>query len=468
VSRHTAFRFTLDASSAQVGLLWRHVGAARFAYNQCLALVREGLDARSTGEDVRVPWTGFDLINAFNAWKRSARAGRMFAVDGAGTAAVVATGLSWRAEVCQQVFEEAAVDLGRALAAFAEARRGQRRDGQGGAGRPKRRRAVGFPRFRRRRDHGSFRVRQKTTRGRASIRLGEDTPRSLRLPGVGVVRVREDTRRLRRMLAKDRARILSATIAHRAGRWTVSLLVEAADLHPAHRHPSRLDPTTTPGAGWVGVDRGLAAFVVAAHSNGRQILRVDDPPRALRAAQDRLRRLNRALARTRRRSRHRATVVGRLSRAHARVANVRRHFLHQVANRLVKTHDQLALEDLHVAGMLHNRRLSAAIADAGWADLARIIGYKQAWRGGQVALVDRWYPSTKTCSTCRTVMPKLPLSQRVFTCTHCGHSADRDLNAAINLAVWAEQHHARTRDPQAGGPVTNACRETVTRPRQPA
>jgi putative transposase len=463
VSRHTAFRFTLDASSGQAGVLWRHVGAARFAYNQCLALVREGLDGRSAGEDVRVPWTGFDLINAFNAWKRSARAGRIFAVDGAGTATVVATGLSWRAEVCQQVFEEAAVDLGRALAAFAEARRGT----QNRAGRPKRRGGVGFPRFRRRRDHGSFRIRQKTTAGRASIRLGEDAPRSLRLSGIGVVRVREDTRRLRRMLAKGRARILSATIAHSAGRWTVSLLVQAADLHPAHRHPTRLDATTTPAAGWVGVDRGLSAFVVAASSDGRQVLRVDDPPRALRAAQDRLRRLNRALARTHKRSRHRATVVGRLSRAHARVANVRRHFLHQVANRLVKTHDRLALEDLHVAGMLHNRRLAGAIADAGWADLARIIGYKQAWRGGQLVLVDRWYPSTKTCSACHTVMPKLPLSQRVITCTHCGHSADRDLNAAINLAVWAEQH-VQARDPQAGGPVTNACRETVTRPRQPA
>jgi putative transposase len=468
VARHTAFRFTLDVSPAQAAVLRRYVGAARFAYNQCLALVREGLDARSAGEDVRVPWTGFDLINAFNAWKRSARAGRVFAVDGAGTATVVATGLSWRTEVCQLVFEEAAVDLGRALAAFAAARRGQWRGAPGEAGQHRRRGGVGFPRFRRRRDHGSFRVRQKTAGGRASIRLGEDAARSVRLPGIGVVRVREDTRRLRRMLAKDRARILSATIAHRAGRWTVSLQVEAADLHPAHRHPSRPEPPDVPGAGWVGVDRGLSAFTVAATGDGRQVLRVDDAPRALRAAQDRLRRLNRALARTRKRSRHRATVVGRLSRAHARVANVRRHFLHQVANQLVKTHDQLALEDLHVAGMLRNRRLAGAIADAGWADLARIIGYKQAWRGGQLVLVDRWYPSTKTCSTCRTVTPTVPLSQRVFTCTHCGHSADRDLNAAINLAVWAEQNHAQTRDPQAGGPVTNACRETVTHPRQPA
>jgi|SRR5579859_3099458 len=78
---------------------------------------------------VVVPWSGFDLINAFNAWKRSPRAGRVFAVDGGGVAAVVGTGLVWRGQVHQQVFEEAAVDLGRALSGFGAARRGSRRRG---------------------------------------------------------------------------------------------------------------------------------------------------------------------------------------------------------------------------------------------------------------------------------------------------------------------------------------------------
>ena len=114
--------------------------------------------------------------------------------------------------------------------------------------------------------------------------------------------------------------------------------------------------------------------------------------------------------------------------------------------------------DLHITGMMANHRLAAAIADAGWGELARVIGYKQAWRGGQVMLVDRWFPSTKTCSTCRTVAASLPLSQRMFCCDWCGYRADRDLNAAVNLAVWAEEHHAQTRDPEVRGPVTNACR----------
>jgi len=150
--------------------------------------------------------------------------------------------------------------------------------------------------------------------------------------------------------------------------------------------------------------------------------------------------------------------VARLGRCHRRVGDVRQYFLHEVANALVKTHDRLALEDLHITGMMANHRLAAAVGDAAWGELARIIAYKQAWRGGQVILVDRWFPSTKTCSSCRTPGPPLPLSQRIFRCDSCGHVADRDLNAATNLATWAEQQHARVRDPEVRGPVTNACR----------
>jgi putative transposase len=138
-----------------------------------------------------------------------------------------------------------------------------------------------------------------------------------------------------------------------------------------------------------------------------------------------------------------------LGRAHAHIRNVRHEFLHEVANALVKTHDRLALEDLNITGMLANHRLAGAIADAAWAELARIVRYKQQWRGGQVVTVDRWFPSTKTCSRYATVAAAMPLSTRTFHCESCGYRADRDRNAAINLAAWAEQHHAQARDPNA-------------------
>jgi putative transposase len=116
-----------------------------------------------------------------------------------------------------------------------------------------------------------------------------------------------------------------------------------------------------------------------------------------------------------------------------------------------------ALEDLDITGMMANRRLAGAVADAGWGELARIVGYQQQWRGGQVTVVDRWYPLSKTCSRCHSTVAAMPLSVRVFACTSCGHRADRDLNAATNLAIWAEMRHAGIRDPEARGPVTNAC-----------
>lgn len=281
-------------------------------------------------------------------------------------------------------------------------------------------------------------------------------PRSVRLPTIGVLRVREDTRRLRRMLSNGRARIVSATVSGRAGRWSVSLTVQAADLHPARQHPIG-DPGR---AGWVGVDRGLVAYLVAADSRGNELLRVeaDAVPRAFKTALPKIRRLSRQTSRKRRGSANRRKAAARLARCHRRVAEVRRCFLHKVANQLVKTHDRLALEDLNVAGMLRNHRLAAAISDAAWAELARIVGYKQQWRSGHTMPVDRWFPSSKTCAACGAITATLTLSDRVFHCVACGHTADRDLNAATNLAIWAEQHDARIRDPEVRGPVTNAYR----------
>lgn len=299
----------------------------------------------------------------------------MFVIDAAGDAEVVVTGLSWRGEVCQQVFEEAAVDLGEGLKAWSDSRSGKR---QG--------RRVGFPRFKKKTGAvASFRLRNKHPKGKpAAIRIGDNNrPRSVTLPGIGAVSVHDDTRRLRRMLAKGRAKVLFATISYHADRWWIALNVQAADLHPARLHPARPDAA----GGWVG-------------------------------------------------------------RHHHRVANVRRHFLHQVSGELVKTHDRIVIENLNVAGMLANHRL------------ARMLRYKQAWRDGQLLEADRWYPSTRLCPECGVLDSAMTLADRVFHCL-CGHRADRDTNAARNLARWGHAHHDdlhRSPDPQAGGRATNARR----------
>ncbi|MFD4462788.1 helix-turn-helix domain-containing protein [Nocardia sp. NPDC058480] len=126
MSRHTTFRYCLDPTVEQSVVLARHAGAARFAFNQCLAFAKAALAIRETRPEHPVPWTRFDLINAFNGWKKTEAAGRVLAVATDGVAEVRVTGLAWRTQVCQQVFEEAAVDCGTALAAFSDSRAGKR------------------------------------------------------------------------------------------------------------------------------------------------------------------------------------------------------------------------------------------------------------------------------------------------------------------------------------------------------
>ena len=449
--RHTTFRFALAPTLPQAALLARHAGASRFAYNQSLRLVTDALVARRADPQVRVPWSGFDLINAFNAWKRSEAAGRVFVVAPDGTTTKQVTGLGWRSEVCAQVFEEAAVDLGRALAAYAEAKGGRRKG------------RVGFPRRKRKgRCRDSFRLRNKTN----SIRVGDGHPRSVTLPRIGTVRLHDDTRRLRRLIRPvahldpdtgqqvltPRGKVLFVTVSRHGTRWYVSLNVQAPDLHQQRRHSRR--PDDDHGA-WVGLDRGLTAFLVAATADRIEVGRWQ-APMPLQRGMAGLRRRARAASRAQPHSRNRARAIRRLSRRHARIADIRRSFLHEVSSQLVQTHDRLCLEDLAVANLMTNRHLARAIGDAAWAELTRQLGYKAAWFGTELIACDRWFPSTKTCSRCGLVKRQMGLAERVFYCGGCGLAIDRDRNAATNLAVWAERHHAQAPDRQAGGRVINA------------
>jgi putative transposase len=381
----------------------------------------------------------------------------VFVVAPDGTVTRQVTGLAWRHEVSAQVFEEAAVDLGRALSAIARAKDGSRKG-----------RRVGFPRRKRKgRCRDSFRLRNKQGEGGAySIRVGEGHPRCVTLPTLGVVRVHDDTRRLRRLLRPveqldpdtgqlvlaPRAKVLFATVSRHGSRWYASLNVQAPDVHAERRHPPR--PASYRG-GFVGLDRGLAAFAVAATADGIEVGRFEAPMPLLRGMMG-LRRLSRRACRAQPRSRNRAKAARRLSRQHARIARVRRSFLHEVSSQLVQTHDRLCVEDLAVANLMSNRYLARAIGDAAWTELARQLGYKAAWFAAEVVVCDRWFPSTKTCSRCGTVKQQMGLAERTFRCDGCGLAIDRDRNAAANLAAWAERYYAQAPDRQAGGRVTNA------------
>ena len=231
------------------------------------------------------------------------------------------------------------------------------------------------------------------------------------------------------MIDAGRFHIYSATLTQRAGRWTVSLTGVAAKLHQAER--SRTNRHAVP----VGVDRGLISLAVAGDANG-VFFESFEGVKTLKQAQASLKAANQALARTTPGSKGRQRARARLAKTHRKVANTRRHLVHQASRALVDRAQFLVIEDLNVAGMVRNRHLSRSISDAAMGELSRQLLYKAKWHGVEVRIADRFFPSSKTCSGCGVVRNDLDLSERTYSCGACGLVLDRDLNAAINLARW--------------------------------
>jgi putative transposase len=122
-----------------------------------------------------------------------------------------------------------------------------------------------------------------------------------------------------------------------------------------------------------------------------------------------------------------------VAQIHYKIACIRKDALHQVTTRLAKNHSEVVIEDLNVKGMSRNHKLASAILDGGFYEFRRQLTYKCEWYGSKLTIVDRFYPSSKTCSGCQKVKKELSLKERTYCCEHCGLAIDRDLNAAINL-----------------------------------
>lgn len=200
------------------------------------------------------------------------------------------------------------------------------------------------------------------------------------------------------------------------GRWYVSLAVDTDD------------PKPLPETGQeVGIDLGIKYFAVT--SNGQRIAN----PRPLERKATNLARYQRRMARCQRGSNNRAKAKRKVARAHRKVRNARRDFLHRTSTRLVRDHDLIAVEDLAVRNMLRNRRLARVISDTGWGEFRALLEYKAAKWGRTLAVVARFYPSSKTCSVCGHLLAELSLNTRHWTCPACRTRHDRDLNAAKNI-----------------------------------
>jgi putative transposase len=177
----------------------------------------------------------------------------------------------------------------------------------------------------------------------------------------------------------------------------------------------------------VGVDLGVTDFAVTSDAE-----RIPNLRHLQRKARN-LARYQRRMARCRQGSANRAKAAVKVARTHRKIRNARRDFLHRTSTRLVRDNDLIVIEDLNVAGMIRNRHLARAISDCGWGEFRRQLAYKCERYGRTLAVIDRWYPSSKTCSACGHQLAGLSLSVRHWTCPACRARHDRDLNAAKNI-----------------------------------
>lgn len=224
------------------------------------------------------------------------------------------------------------------------------------------------------------------------------------------------------------------TISKRAGRYYAAILVDAQDYES--KEQARLPI--------IGVDLGIKDL--ATISDGTVVTANQKLKQSLRC----LRRRQRNLSRKQRGSNRRAKAKLSVAKLHKRIADQRQAVLHETSDMLTRKADVIVLEDLNVKGMVRNRSLARAISDAGFGALRHMIEYKSALRGCVVILAGRFYPSSKTCSACGGVKTDLTLADRKFTCTDCGHTMDRDLNAAMNLEKYGLHRlaavHKRTQE----------------------
>lgn len=193
-------------------------------------------------------------------------------------------------------------------------------------------------------------------------------------------------------------------------------------------------PETT---GAVGLDLGIKDFVIT--SDGEKI----NLPESLGKLEAKVIKEQRKLSRKQKgkgkQSNNFYKQKAKLQKAHAKVRHVRENFQHHVSKQLIEENQFIAIETLRPSNMIKNHKLARSIARAGWRQFTNQLEYKADWYGRTVQKVGTYYPSSKTCGNCGNVYHNLTLSEREWTCTHCGVTHDRDLNASQNILKEAQR-----------------------------
>jgi len=228
------------------------------------------------------------------------------------------------------------------------------------------------------------------------------------------------------------AKVTTVTVSKDpAGRYFVSLLCDDAVV------------AKSPVQGRIGIDLGLSHFAIL--STREKI----EGPKALRKYEARLAVLQRRLAKKQKGSNRRAKLKLKIARLHAKIADIRRDFLHKLSTWLINENQVIAVESVSVKELQDLRWIARLLADAGWYEFLRQLEYKARWYGRELIHIDKAFPSSRMCSECGHTLDELPLSVRKWTCPDCGAHHDRDINAARNIL-------------QAAGLAVSARGETVS------
>jgi putative transposase len=364
----------LNPTPEQEAYFRKACGVARHAYHWALARWK---DSRSQGKKVKM----LDLKAEYNQIK-----GAQF---------------PWVYEVTKCAPEQEFANLGQAFDNYWRMKKEgtlpklkhSRKDGEEG----------GFPRF------------KSKKRDRLSFYLANDKfsvhGLTIRIPKFGNVNMTEALR--------IQGKIMSAVISFRAGWWFVSISVEV-------QHN-----VTTHSGGAVGIDLGIRTL--ATLSSGEKF----ENQKHYRRNLGRIKGLSRGLSRKVEGSKNWWKNSRKLAKAHYRVVCQRQDILHKMTTQVARTYALVGLEDLNTKGMLANHCLAQAVSDASFFEVKRQLLYKAEWYGGSVQLVNRWFPSSKTCHVCGWVKEDLTLADRVWACEQCCTVHDRDWNAAVMVETEA-------------------------------
>ena len=209
----------------------------------------------------------------------------------------------------------------------------------------------------------------------------------------------------------------SVTVSlHPSGRWHISIRFDDPTIQPL--------PVTD---NTVGIDLGVTSLI--ATSNGDKIAN----PQHFKKHCKRLKKAQKNLSRKQKGSKNREKARIKVAKIHLKISDSRTDFLHKTTTQLVRENQTIAVESLAVKNMVKNHKLALAISDSGWSELIRQLDYKCRWYGRTLVAIDRWFLSSKRCSSCGHIVDKMPLNIREWTCPKCGCNHDRDVNASKNI-----------------------------------